>query len=524
MIHEKFNKLLSIVNQIQLNKEKIALPILSNRLKKAFASYPEDKTIGNMNYLIKKLADSQAFISHNDLLNLYNKYYTSDNRFPEVVSEFGLNINSNFNLPKFSSKEPLDKVDLLKYADQNLLTALSKGFDNQQIQKYSKTAADFAKISMAGKFDTWNLSPKNLNIECGDEKNIIIKADYDTHKGQTSILIPFEVSNNECKEPHVFIGCNGVNEFNYNNVINYVKSFAGNNKGLNSFAILKSLSESDKEDKIISNAELALIRLKSKENPQTPQSFQDLYIESQIKNKQPSLNKFDISKLADVEVKESYSFLDDKNIQAQILHGSKNISEASDIVKTKLAELNYKNCDIKIKSVKENLISFAVKLASNTSIAIPVRISNNRIHSPMVFLCAGKIMNLNKECLSEVENDNNKDLFLLAETSKVAKLNPGELINLIKNAINDKQYAVAEDCLNVLKNKHSKSYPEALSLYMSLIKTAGVNKEKADHKCSLQMQTKKSLKPICGHTGLTIDKVYMDKFGNCRPLHRRGSE
>lgn len=44
-------------------------------------------------------------------------------------------------------------------------------------------------------------------------------------------------------------------------------------------------------------------------------------------------------------------------------------------------------------------------------------------------------------------------------------------------------------------------------------------------KCDLLIKNAKNSKhPICGHTGLPINKVYTDKHGNCRPLFRRGQD
>jgi len=44
-------------------------------------------------------------------------------------------------------------------------------------------------------------------------------------------------------------------------------------------------------------------------------------------------------------------------------------------------------------------------------------------------------------------------------------------------------------------------------------------------KCDLLIKNAKNSKyPICGHTGLPINRVYTDKHGNCRPNYRRNQD
>ena len=82
----------------------------------------------------------------------------------------------------------------------------------------------------------------------------------------------------------------------------------------------------------------------------------------------------------------------------------------------------------------------------------------------------------------------------------------------------------AEDALNVLKDcGDMKAYAIGFNLYkdgLSMNKTASA----PEKQCSLVVQSKTSQHALCGHTGLPLHKVYVDKYGNCRPLFRKGMD
>jgi hypothetical protein len=103
----------------------------------------------------------------------------------------------------------------------------------------------------------------------------------------------------------------------------------------------------------------------------------------------------------------------------------------------------------------------------------------------------------------------------------MSTLKPSEVLNNLRQAMNDGNHAKAEDALNVLANcGDKKAYDVAFQVYMEGLS----GKKVAETKCSLMVKSAVSEYPVCSHTGLPINKVFQDKDGNCRPLFRKGMD
>jgi hypothetical protein len=98
------------------------------------------------------------------------------------------------------------------------------------------------------------------------------------------------------------------------------------------------------------------------------------------------------------------------------------------------------------------------------------------------------------------------------------------LVDAVRDAMASQNHLKAEDALHVLKTSGDEvAYKTAYNLYISglNVKTASAE-EKTE--CQAQVKTAHSKYMICSHTGLTVNKVYQDKYGNCQPLYRRGMD
>ena len=100
--------------------------------------------------------------------------------------------------------------------DQVLANALESVFDKSlPVKMYSQPMANKALKSVGTTLEAWNLGPSQLTVGDGNDKFIVIKADYETPKGITSFYVPVEVNKNEVMEPEVFMGNVGPEDLNH---------------------------------------------------------------------------------------------------------------------------------------------------------------------------------------------------------------------------------------------------------------------------------------------------------------------
>jgi hypothetical protein len=108
----------------------------------------------------------------------------------------------------------------------------------------------------------------------------------------------------------------------------------------------------------------------------------------------------------------------------------------------------------------------------------------------------------------------------VAAVSPQYGLRTSDLIDNVRKAVDEGNYAKAEDALNVLASAGDKdAYKKGLAAYRT-----GLSSSKPMSKCAFVVQSKSSNQAICGHTGLPLNKVFQDKDGNCAPLYHREIE
>lgn len=268
----------------------------------------------------------------------------------------------------------------------------------------------------------------------------------------------------------------------------------------------------------MSGVELALIKLNS--SRQVNSDFFDNQIVGQ---------KLAEASVKDVELpksKEFSSFEDQFTSsagQAEFRFG-KNVKIARDYIVRELTSFGYKNPQVSILKSDENTIYYGTSLNSGKfAFTIPVKVADNKVSRPNFILCNGGLTPFNAEGLNSLLSSGATDFKIAAAASASSGLTAGELIAEIKTAIANDNHDKAEDCLNVLANTASpqeyalgfRAFSEALTKKADKVETSS---------CSMLLKNSTSQQPICGHTGLTINKVFQDKHGNCQPLYRKGMD
>ena len=514
---DKMHSVLSSLAKSVSDNEKLATPILAVKIAKALEANPHDQTLGALSVIFEKMAaNNNTFIKRSEFKQLYTKLYSRNTKVAELFAdELGI-------LEKEPEAAPShdESSNVLEYqvSDPVLANALASVFDPSiPLKEYSQPLADKAIKSVATTLDAWNLRPSALTMMSGNEKFLVIQADYETPKGLTSLLVPLEIVNNKVVEANAFIGNAGPTELNNTNVKAYIKAFSGKSLKVTANLILSALTKSASENREISAVEIALTKLNA-----TREGKSEFFQNSIIGQKVAEASKKDIElpksdefesfekKFASAIGVATFSFGDDK------------IKIARDVIARDIISFGYKNPQITVTASNDSTIYYGVSL-NNGKIAftVPVKVEAGKINKPNVMICNGAMSSFSKQSINDLYVNNSTDYKVAAVASPQFGLKPSDLINNIRAALADGNHEKAEDALNVLAScDNETAYATGFGLYMSGL--AGNKVEEST--CSRVIKTASSEHPVCGHTGLPLHKVYQDKHGNCCPLYRRGMD
>lgn len=516
-----FDKLYQLVGSLAEavdNNEKLATPLLAAKLNKCMAAYPQDQTIGTMARVIGRMAENETlFIRKGELKSLYNKLYSRGTKFAELFAEELGEPAAEPEVTTYQRDEAV-KANVYHIGDQVLANALESVFDKHTpLKMYSQPLADKAIRSVSSTLDAWSLKPSKLSVSDGNDKFIVIKADYDTPKGVTSFYVPVEVAKNDVLEPEVFMGNTGPEDLNHTTIKAYLTQQAGVKTKVAATDILSALTSATTEKREISAAELAVIRLNASRQSNS-EFFQGQVVGQKVAEaakKEVELPKSD----------EFFSF--EKQFTspqglASWRFGADKVSAARMHIARELASFGFAKPQIVVSGNDENTIFYGVSLdTGKVAFTVPVKVTEGKLQKPAVMLCNGSVASFDKDGINQLVSDNKTDVKVAAVASAMSSLKPSELVNNLRQALADGNFAKAEDALNVLANSEDqKAYATAFQIYMEGL--AGV--KTAETKCSKMIKSANSEHPICSHTGLPVNKVYQDKDGFCRPLYRKGMD
>lgn len=515
------DKIQQIVNSLAKSvddNQKIATPILAAKLAKAVDAYPGDQTIGAMSRVIGGLTEHNAmFISKAELKSLYTKLYSRNTKFAELFKDELGEIDEQSSVTTMKRDEAVN-LNPYEVADPILANALNSVFDKHlPVKMYSQALASKATASVGSTLDSWNIKPTALTVNDGNDKFLVIQADYETPKGVTSLYVPVEIRNNTIIEASVFMGNSGPQELNHSNIKSYVRANAGSKLKVTGGVILSVLTSAASENREVSDAELALTRLNATRQGKS-EFFSNQVVglkvaEASVQDVQ--LPKYDEFTSFEKQFTAAYG-------QAAFQFGADKVKLASDHIVRELTGYGHKNPQIKVAKTDVNTLFFSVALdAGRVAFTVPVKFASGKLIKPDFMLCNGSISSFDQEGINELYVTNQTDFKAAASASPEYGNKPSDVINNIRVAVAEGNHAKAEDALNVLANSgDEKAYASGFQIFLE-----GLNSEKttkASTECSRMIKNSTSEHPICSHTGLPIHKVYQDKNGNCLPLYRRG--
>lgn len=500
------DKLKTAINKLSKlieDNESISMPLLSVKLKQASGTYPEDKTVGMVSHIISRMIDNNKIsISRKEFKDLYQKFYTINTKFANIFEKELGNIDKMQGTTAYEKEEygpemTMDKI-VADNTDPSLLNSLN-GVFGMEVKPYTEKQSEVAIKMCKSYFGSIN---PVIKVADGNEKIIVCHASFTTPKGTTSVLVPVEVADTIAKIPTVFIGNDGPEVLNLDNIKAYVLSHSG--QAIKFAAsqvcdILNSKNESSVVDYIVAKVNAS----------------KDKQIEKTAFIKDLEDTKYDTIKFEEAIGKASTI-----NNQAIFKFGKDMIINSHNAVIRKLNEIGYKIANIQLDSFGENNVCFAVSLGK-AAFKVPVKMVNGKINLPEYMLVNGSVMDLTQEHIQNLMNEK-LDTQTYIKASPLFASKPSELVDIVKAETDNKNYVKAEEALLILQHSEaSNAYTDALNYYIK-----NINIEKSENKitCSMVVNSKNSIHKVCGHTGLPLNKVYQDENGECKPLYRKGMD
>lgn len=510
----------SLVKSVDDN-ERVATPILSAKLAKCLVTNPGDQTIGAMSRVISKMASNNTlFIRKSELKSLYHKLYSRNTKFAELFQDEMGAVDNLSGATTYNRDATTDEINPYEVGDQVLANALTSVFDGSiPVKMYSQVLANKAQSSVASTLDAWNLKPNSIEVSAGNDKFLVIKADYETPKGITSFFVPVEVQKNNIVEASIFMGNTGPQELNHASLKAYLTTYAGTHLNISGANILGVLTTASSENREVSGAEVALTKLTASRQGKS-EFFQNSIVGQKIA--EASEKEVELPK-SDEFVSFEKEFTSASG-NAAFQFGAEKVKIARDHIVRELVGYGHKNPQVIVTKSDTNTIIFSVALdAGRIGFTVPVKIADGKISKPTLMLCNGSVSSFSKDGINELYVSNSTDFKAAAAASPLFESKPSDVINSIRDALTEGNLEKAEDALNVLATAgDEKAYATGFQIYMNGL--SGKKAEVSEHTCSMTLKNKTSEHVICGHTGLPIHKVYQDKQGNCRPLYRRGMD
>lgn len=501
--------------------EKFPVGVLAIRAERAAQSFPNDPTLVAISNFLTKRASTQTFISRAELKDVYNRLYTQNNQFGKLFAE-ELGTTGEQSKVKTASRDPLEGTSLIpaiyeKYGNAELAEIMG-GFisPNKSDRKlYSSKLAKAASDTCLYELDKF-ATPRKIEVVAGKADLLICKATYETPKGQVSTFIPIEVMNGVPLLPTVFLSQTGFQDLSKEAMEKHIVESAGKKfevdleKLLTAVASVKTAApkEMSEVDRLVHLVKAANAK-NTLANGIINQVVDEEAKEFEVQNRLPEADTF-ASKLASVKG------------SAEFIFGSKIVDMARSMIKNEISNFGYRQSNIKMASYNDSTINFAVSVDQRSAFNVPVKISNKVPQLPSVIVVEGALFAFSKSGISQAIKDEVIDTRMMAVASPVYELKSSELIETVKQAMNEGNVAKAEDAINVLQNSgDAAAVKTALAIYIDGLsgKTSNVKKECTE--CSMQRKVAYSKHLICGHTNLPVHKVYQDKNGDCQPLYRK---
>lgn len=449
------------------NSEKLMIPILAVRARKAIEEYPGDITlVGASNVFSRMEEKGKVFITRGELKGIYNDLYVKNTKFAEVFTEVGA---SELATPTYAHHDENENnfiEDSFRLTTDPILSnALSEVFEESGVYKpYSNDLAVSAEKACLYELNSIGASPKRISVFAGKQNMIVCKASYETPKGISDVLVPVEISDGKPLLPTIFLSRAGFLDLRLSDIKEHILQTAGKSYNIDGEKLLKALDTAKYgSSSNLSDVDRAIMKLAAaKETPAVYASDGVVYQELEKPIMDVQVPEYEQSS----EVQSFAKRLDSAKGAASFLFGESIVEAGNSMIQRAFASFGYKNVQVAVADNDKNNIYYAVSLGS-AGMKVPVVVKEGRIQSPKILLATGHIYDFSAAGVKEVINAETKDVRMMGVASPMYDLKASELIVHIKEAMKDNDLTKAESALASLAVKGDESaYTAGLAVYM----------------------------------------------------------
>ena len=467
--------------------EKLPVPILAVKARKAAQQRPNDVTLVTASHVLSKMADSnKTFITRAEFNKIYEKIYTSGTKMAEVFSDE----LQRPELPKpqvFERSEDegqsLDR-DFERVADPLLSNALSAMFDGRDEPYSAKTSKLAQKAAEAGLVGA-GVHPKKIDTFAGRGDILVCQAHIETPKGYSHVLVPIEFQQGRPLLPTMFISQMGATDLRAETLQHHITATAGKSLRVNGEQLLDVLTQAKHGTKKIASAvELAAIKVNARKEAAPHDPCAIVYQKVDPED--------DAVQLPEVKMaKEHYDIANRLNRpdgQARFIHSDRVVEAGRTMIIRRMAQMGHRSAQVRVAEVDEKKIYYAVSLGANAGFKVPVEVRGNLVVPPKVVIADGQIQSFSKAGISEALKNGFGDKRMLAVASPQFEHTSEQLVDIVKKAVHEGNLPAAEDAINVLGEKDPRAQKVAIAIFMRSISPEGDNSDLLDNLANTEVK------------------------------------
>jgi hypothetical protein len=455
--------------------EKFPVAILAAKARREASARPTDTHLINASQVLTKIASSdKMFISKSELANIVERFGATHSKLSSVFSEeLGKRAEPK---PQTFAREANEGIsldrDYQRFSDPVLANALSGAFDAKPVEKiYSPADAQRAHRAAYAQLLSIGVVPKEVVTFAGRKDIIICQANYETQMGQANVLIPVELIEGRAVLPSMFFSLNGFEDLEKTAYLDHIKAVVGKGFRVDGSKLLDVLEQVKRGSSTLCNdVELAAIKVASEQNSPAMLDQNGIYYTEVLDTKAD----VELPKMAETKESKFAETLSSANGIANFIHSDRVVEAGRSMLSRKFAEIGYKSVQIKVAEVEKDKIFYAVAIGTGTGFKVPIEVTGTNVFPPKIIFADGIVTAFSKEAITEAVKagiGGNKQALSIA--SNCSGMKPTELLDIVKKAVHDGNYARAEDAINVLGEIDPSAQKVAIAHMMLNISESG---------------------------------------------------
>jgi hypothetical protein len=469
----KLDEIASVVNKAQAAikaNEKLPVPVLAAKASRAAQENPEDVALITASQVLNKMASKQTWISRAELNKIYDSLHNTQTKLAEVFAE-ELD-RKPLARPKVFERSPDEGIsldrDYERVADPLLANALSAALDGSNQEKlYSPKDAKAAQRSCQAELLALGLEPKRVETFAGRNDFIICNAVYETPRGHSHVLVPVEMKQGKALLPNMFLGEQGFVDLSTEALAEHIKSTAGSSYRVDGQKLLEVLSTAKHGvKKIASDVEMAAMKVRAAK--QAPAYDPNSILYQKIDDPSESQLDVDAAAMEPAHIKLSQRLVSPEGA-AQFVFSQRTVEAGRQMLIRKMASFGYKNVQVRVADAEDDDIIYAVAVGTQAGIKVPVKVAGDKVLPATIFVAGDQFGAFNKEEVDAVVKSGAGDPRMLAKASPSHGLTPNELVQRVKDAVNEGNYPKAEDAINVLGDVDKQAQKVAIAIMMQTL-------------------------------------------------------